>query len=96
MSTKTRAVSKIVKQWQSEEPGDKIIIFTQFTLCVKVLGRMLNAEKIRFLYYNGDMSIPERDEAVRNFEQEDTIKVMVSKSMSTYPGTQLTIRRSWD
>lgn len=78
MSTKTRAVREIVKQWQSEAPGDKIIIFTQFTLCAKVLGRMLKAEKIQFLYYNGDLGLGERDEAVRAFEREATIKVMVS------------------
>ena len=79
MSTKTRAVREIVRRWQSEAPDDKIIIFTQFTLCAKILGQMLKAEGIQFLYYNGQLDGAERRKAVKRFERNNEIKVMVSK-----------------
>ncbi|RYP09982.1 hypothetical protein DL765_008251 [Monosporascus sp. GIB2] len=78
-STKTKAVKELVIRWQSEAPNDKIIIFTQFTLCAKILGRMLSSEKIKFLYYNGDMTVTERAKAVKTFEQHKSIKVMASR-----------------
>lgn len=93
-STKTTAVLDIVRRWQRESPDDKIIIFTQFTLAAKILGRIFNAEKIPFLYYNGDLGIQERNNAVRAFEMNDTIKVMVSNSTENRPGSKLTTRRS--
>ncbi|RYO92657.1 hypothetical protein DL766_008782 [Monosporascus sp. MC13-8B] len=76
-STKTKAVKELVTRWQSEAPNDKIIIFTQFTLRAKILGRMLSSEKIKFLYYNGDMTVKERRKAVQAFEQLKLIKVMI-------------------
>ncbi|RYP34026.1 hypothetical protein DL767_004468 [Monosporascus sp. MG133] len=76
-STKMKAVKELVTRWQSEAPNDKIIIFTQFTLCAKILGRMLSSGKIKFLYYNGDMTIKERDKAVQAFERLKAIKVMI-------------------
>ncbi|RYP91934.1 hypothetical protein DL770_001908 [Monosporascus sp. CRB-9-2] len=76
-STKMNAVKELVTRWQSEAPNDEIIIFTQFTLCAKILGRMLSSEKIKFLYFNGDMTIKERDKAVQAFQQLKSIKVMI-------------------
>ncbi|RYP59595.1 hypothetical protein DL769_008460 [Monosporascus sp. CRB-8-3] len=76
-STKMNAAKELVTRWQSEAPNDKIIIFTQFTLCAKILGRMLGSEKIKFLYYNGDMTTKERDKAIQAFKQHKSIKVMI-------------------
>ncbi|RYP62643.1 hypothetical protein DL771_009636 [Monosporascus sp. 5C6A] len=76
-STKMKAVNELVTRWQSEAPNDKIIIFTQFTLCAKILGRMLSSENIKFLYYNGDMTMKERDKAVKEFERLKSNKVMI-------------------
>ncbi|RYP51211.1 hypothetical protein DL768_003417 [Monosporascus sp. mg162] len=72
-----KAVKDLVTRWQSEAPNDKIIIFTQFTLCARILGRMLSSETIKFLYYNGDMTIKERDKAVQAFWEHKPIKVMI-------------------
>lgn len=91
MSTKTKAVKDIVTRWQTETPRDKIIIFTQFTLCAKILGRMLNADGIPFLYYNGDLSIKERDRAVGAFRDTEAIKVMVSYIYRELPTQSRTV-----
>ena len=94
MSTKLRAVRKIVRRWQSEAPSDKIMIFTQFTLGVKRIGRMLELENIQVLYYTGGLGEGEREKAVKAFEQKKAIKVMVRKSIKIRPRISLTIRRS--
>lgn len=79
-STKTTTAINLIKEWQEKDPDDKIIVFVKWTLTAKVLGRMLRAEKIPFLYYfgttSGTSSKP-RGRALEAFEDEQRgIKVM--------------------
>ncbi|KAK7981537.1 Helicase-like transcription factor [Apiospora saccharicola] len=76
-SAKTTMVKSIVIDWQEEAPDDKIIIFTQFVQLGQILGRMLQAEGIQFLYYFGEMSKVQKDTAVKTFRTEKSAKVMI-------------------
>ena len=48
---KLDAVEGQIKSWNYEAPHDKIIIFVQWKLYATMIGRMLNKNKIGFLYY---------------------------------------------
>ncbi|KAI0817392.1 SNF2 family N-terminal domain-containing protein [Xylaria sp. FL0064] len=54
-STKTKAAIEIVVSWQEEAPDDRIVIFTEWIVTSKVLGRLLNKFDIIFVYYNRDI-----------------------------------------
>lgn len=77
-SAKTVAVKQAILEWQAEAPDDKIIVFMEFKMTGAILGRMLTAEGIRFLYFFGDMSEVAKQNAIRGFHDQKKIKVMVS------------------
>ncbi|KAI1358414.1 SNF2 family N-terminal domain-containing protein [Xylaria arbuscula] len=77
-STKTTAVKATILEWKSEAPDDKIIIFVEFKTTAAVLGRMLDAEGIPFLYFFGDMTSTEKDQAIRAFHEKEEITVMIA------------------
>ncbi|KAJ4417478.1 hypothetical protein N0V82_006142, partial [Gnomoniopsis sp. IMI 355080] len=76
-SSKTRAVLDIIDCWQDDGPDDKIIIFTQWVMMGKILGRCLQDKGIEFLYYFGDMSDLERNKSLETFEANKNIKVII-------------------
>ncbi|KAJ3579204.1 hypothetical protein NPX13_g1368 [Xylaria arbuscula] len=77
-STKTTAVKATILEWKSEAPDDKIIIFVEFKTTAAVLGRMLDAEGIPFLYFFGDMTSTEKHQAIRAFHEKEEITVMIA------------------
>jgi SNF2 family DNA or RNA helicase len=79
-SSKTTAVKDTILKWQSDAPDDKIIVFTEFKMTGGIIGRMLDAEGIPFLYFYGDMSQEAKQNALHAFEQRKEIKVLVSCS----------------
>lgn len=44
----------------------------------RILGRMLEQEKIQFLYFFGEMLRDEKDKAVKAFHDVKEVKVLVS------------------
>ncbi|KAI1356587.1 P-loop containing nucleoside triphosphate hydrolase protein [Xylaria sp. FL0043] len=76
-STKTKAAIEIVVSWQEEAPDDRIVIFTEWIVTSKVLGRLLNKFDITFVYYNGDMSVKQRHKNLSAFKDNPDIKVMI-------------------
>ncbi|KAI1259752.1 SNF2 family N-terminal domain-containing protein [Xylariaceae sp. FL1019] len=75
-SAKTTAVKDEVLKWQAEAPDDKIIIFTDFKATGAIIGRMLCAENIKFLYFYGDMSNAAKERAKKAFYDDKELKVM--------------------
>ncbi|KAK7928267.1 hypothetical protein PG985_005265 [Apiospora marii] len=76
-SAKTTKAISIVLEWQEEAPDDKIIIFTQFVQLGQILGRMLQAKGIHFLYFFGELSKKMKDAAIAKFNKAKGIKVMI-------------------
>ncbi|KAM4058895.1 type III restriction enzyme, res subunit [Hirsutella rhossiliensis] len=65
--------------FQSGEcPDDKIIVFVQFIMTGKVLGRMLEGAGISFLYYTGALSQQQKNKALGDFAQDPTKKILIS------------------
>ncbi|KAI1281111.1 P-loop containing nucleoside triphosphate hydrolase protein [Xylaria sp. FL0933] len=77
ISTKTKIAIEIVTGWQKEAPDDKIVIFTEWITTAKVLGRLLNRFHIKFVYYNGQISVKSRDKNLNDFKCNSDIKVIV-------------------
>ncbi|GAW25076.1 putative related to protein RIS1 [Rosellinia necatrix] len=75
-SAKTVAVKEAIIEWQLEAPDDKIIVFTEFKMTGAILGRMLRAEGIQFLYFFGDMSQVAKQNTIQKFHDTKDIKVM--------------------
>ncbi|EXF86451.1 SNF2 family domain-containing protein [Colletotrichum fioriniae PJ7] len=77
-SAKMTACKETILRWQAEAPDDKIIVFTQFVLVGKILGRMLEAEDIPFVYLTGKQTKDQRVRAVKGFQENEEIKVLVA------------------
>ncbi|KAH8900083.1 hypothetical protein GQ53DRAFT_595648, partial [Thozetella sp. PMI_491] len=77
---KTVAVKNRILAWQREAPDDKIIIFTQWVLLARIIGRILAEEHITFLYYFGNMSKDQRNAAVKAFHDNPEIKVLIAST----------------
>ncbi|KAK3990137.1 putative DNA repair protein RAD16 [Cladorrhinum sp. PSN332] len=90
-SSKTRATLELVKQWQTEAPGDKIIIFVQWTPMLAILGRMLFQNGFRFLYYWGAMCTKAKLDSIRAFKDIPDIKVMLISVQCGALGLNLTV-----
>lgn len=76
-SSKTRAILHTIDRWQDDAPDDKIIIFTQWVMMGKILGRSLQDKDINFVYNFGEMSVTERDRNLRTFENEKNVKIII-------------------
>ncbi|KAK1447269.1 SNF2 family domain-containing protein [Colletotrichum melonis] len=76
-SAKLTALKETVLRWQAEAPDDKIIIFSQFNVVMKLIGRLLEAEKIDFAYLSGKQNTEQRNRAVDEFQNGDKIKVLI-------------------
>ncbi|KAI1631190.1 P-loop containing nucleoside triphosphate hydrolase protein [Biscogniauxia mediterranea] len=77
-SSKVNKTMDLISEWQSEAPDDKVIVYNKWTVTAKILGRMLNAKNIPFLYYWGDMSCAARRDALEEFRTNQSIKVLLA------------------
>uniref|UniRef100_L2FFQ8 DNA repair protein rad5 n=1 Tax=Colletotrichum fructicola (strain Nara gc5) TaxID=1213859 RepID=L2FFQ8_COLFN len=90
-SAKTVALKETILRWQLEAPDDKIISFSQFNVCMKVVARMLEAEAIDFAYLSGSMTTEQRKKAVEESEKGTTVKVLIASLRAG--GTALNLTR---
>ncbi|KAI0593647.1 P-loop containing nucleoside triphosphate hydrolase protein [Biscogniauxia sp. FL1348] len=77
-SAKTTAAMEAVLNWQADAPDDKIIIFTDFKMTGAILGRMLQAQGIHFLYFYGDMVAKQKHNAIQAFHDQKEVKVLIA------------------
>ncbi|KAB5535381.1 SNF2 family N-terminal domain-containing protein [Coniochaeta sp. 2T2.1] len=89
-SAKTAKVKELILKWQKDFPNDKIIVFTQWVMVGRILGRVLQQEKIPFLYYFGDMTRSEKEDNVKAFHALDNVKVLIASLKCGGQGLNLT------
>ncbi|KAI1635065.1 P-loop containing nucleoside triphosphate hydrolase protein [Biscogniauxia mediterranea] len=77
-SAKTAAAMEAILQWQADAPDDKIIIFTDFKMTGAILGRMLQAQRVHFLYFYGDMTGKQKHNAIQAFHDREEVKVLIA------------------
>ncbi|PTB76972.1 P-loop containing nucleoside triphosphate hydrolase protein [Trichoderma longibrachiatum ATCC 18648] len=77
-STRLTATMAVVLTWLHDVPDDKILMFTQFKATAKVLGCMLRALEIGFVYYYGGLTLGQKRKALEAIKTNGDIKIMVS------------------
>lgn len=77
-SAKTIAIKETILRWQHEAPDDKIIIFTQWILMGRIIGRLLEDNGVPFLYYFGEMGEIEKTKNLNDFKARRGVKVLIS------------------
>ncbi|KAI5919814.1 P-loop containing nucleoside triphosphate hydrolase protein [Camillea tinctor] len=89
-SAKTKATMEAILNWQTNAPDDKIIIFHEFKMTGAIIGRMLQAQGILFLYYNGDMTKKQKNNAIQTFKDQKEVKILIMTLKSGSVGMNLT------
>lgn len=69
-SAKTTALRDQLLEWRENHPGDKVVLFSQFTKMLDIVEKVLDEEGWGCVRYQGDMTMVEREEALRRFRVE--------------------------
>ncbi|TVY51440.1 Helicase-like transcription factor CHR28 [Lachnellula cervina] len=77
-SAKTAALKATLLKGFEEAPMDKVVIYVQFRLLARIVGRMCASEGWGFLYLSGDCSLEHRTKATKMFRDDPDIKILVS------------------
>ncbi|KAH8594411.1 SNF2 family N-terminal domain-containing protein [Bisporella sp. PMI_857] len=77
-SAKTTALKAILLKGFKEAPADKVVIYTQFRILARILGRLCASENWGFLYLTGDSSLEHRGHAVRRFQKDPSVKILIA------------------
>lgn len=72
---KVESLLNTVDEMLSEDPSQKIIVFTEFVATQQYLLRVLKDKGYTVCYLNGSMSIEERSDALRDFRDRASIFV---------------------
>lgn len=89
-STKMNHMMEHLEKWAKQSPGDKTIIISQWTECLKLVSDFLAEKKIPHVKYQGSMSRSQRDQAVRVFMVGNTAQVMLMSLKCGGVGLNLT------
>ncbi|EEB07489.1 ATP-dependent DNA helicase [Schizosaccharomyces japonicus yFS275] len=89
-SSKIQSAIELVRRIRTEQPGEKILIFSQFTQFLELLSVPLQREGIRFVVYDGSMSASQRDEAIHRFQHKESVQVMLVSLKAGSTGLNLT------
>ncbi|KAG2151182.1 SNF2 family N-terminal domain-containing protein [Suillus bovinus] len=89
-STKMNHMIEHLEKWAKQYPGDKTIIISQWTECLKLVSDFLVEKKVPHVKYQGSMSRSQRDQAVRVFMTGNTAQVMLMSLKCGGVGLNLT------
>lgn len=81
---KMEATLDLIVDIVSESPSNKIVLFSTFKPTVFILQSALRDEGIDAVVYHGDMTPKQKDKAVVDFGQTDSIKVFLSTDAGGY------------
>ncbi|KAJ8061259.1 hypothetical protein OCU04_010327 [Sclerotinia nivalis] len=74
---KVEAIKQKLRSWRQEAPSDKIVIFIQWKLMMRLIGIMLEEENYNFLYYTGEMKGEDRAHTLREFERNPKFTILI-------------------
>lgn len=77
-STKMQEALNLIEKILVDYPGEKIILFSQFTTFFDLLKFMFNKAGIPTLRYDGTMSLEKKDLTVQQFYQNPKYKIMLT------------------
>lgn len=71
--SKAAALDKLLRSSVLADREEKVIVFTHFRATLDLLAERLRGMGIDPVLYHGQMSTPDKDEAIRRFEQEGRV-----------------------
>ncbi|KAI9705595.1 MAG: hypothetical protein M1836_006351 [Candelina mexicana] len=90
-SAKTMGIKAQVLNWFSENPNEKIIIFTQFQTMIKLMARICGSEKWGYRQYHGKMDHKAREKALEKFGSDKHTKILLASLKCGGVGLNLTM-----
>jgi SNF2 family DNA or RNA helicase len=76
-STKISKISAIVSHISLKTPSDKIIIFSQFTSFLDLLGQKLSADRVSFRQFDGRLDAQQRQQVLNDFKDSPYTNVLL-------------------
>ncbi|KAI0230056.1 hypothetical protein L0F63_002422, partial [Massospora cicadina] len=76
-SSKLDKLIELLRRFREKAPGDKVIVYTQFTSLFKILGPLLIDNGFRPLIYDGTLSIGERADTLTKFSQNPKANILL-------------------
>jgi SWI/SNF-related matrix-associated actin-dependent regulator 1 of chromatin subfamily A len=86
-SGKVDSMVKLVKTYK--ENGDRVLIFSQFTLVLDILESVLNSSFIHFTRIDGSTKIDERQSLIDTFRDDETITAFLLTTKAGGTGINL-------
>ncbi|KAK6465877.1 SNF2 family N-terminal domain-containing protein, partial [Scheffersomyces coipomensis] len=77
-SAKIEKCIELVKEVFTKYPGEKIIIFSQFTTLFDIMDKVLVKEGIQYLRYDGGMSVDSKNSTIKQFYQSNVQVLLLS------------------
>ncbi|KPI36069.1 DNA repair protein RAD5 [Cyphellophora attinorum] len=90
-STKTMAAVKQIKEWQAENPDNKILLFSQFRGVLRVFSKICDEEGWGHAQFHGEMTFDARNKAISRFEEDPDCKILLAAMMAGGVGLNLTM-----
>ncbi|MCJ1390904.1 hypothetical protein MMC18_003765 [Xylographa bjoerkii] len=88
-SAKTAALVAQIEEWQKQEPESKIIVFTQFMMMIKIIGRICSQRG--WQQYHGKMSQDARSKSIREFRDVEDKRILIASLKCGGVGLNLTM-----
>ncbi|KAI1264261.1 SNF2 family N-terminal domain-containing protein [Xylariaceae sp. FL1019] len=89
-STKIILAAELIRTWLIKAPEDKIVVFVEWNLTACVLGRVLDLEGVKYVYYWGDMSLNAKTKSLEDFRDHPEAKIMVTSKNAGSVGLNIT------
>jgi SNF2 family DNA or RNA helicase len=90
-SAKTLGIKAQILNWISENPNVKVIIFTQFIDMIRILSKVCQAERWVHTTYHGGRSQEARKQAIKHFQLNPEIRVLLASLKAGGIGLNLTM-----
>ncbi|CAK9003895.1 Switch 2 (Protein CHROMATIN REMODELING 9) (AtCHR9), partial [Durusdinium trenchii] len=92
LSGKLRVLGKKLQSWTSRrQRSNKVLIFSQSTRMLDILGSFCQAQAVRHARYDGEMSRTRREEALQRFNDKPEIQVLLISTRAGGLGLNLTV-----
>ncbi|RKF57560.1 ATP-dependent helicase fft2 [Erysiphe neolycopersici] len=86
-SGKVEAMIKLVKKYK--ENGDRVLLFSQFSLVLDIIEAVLNTSRIHFTRIDGSTKIDERQSLIDDFRDDESITVFLLTTKAGGTGINL-------
>ncbi|GJE98728.1 DEAD/DEAH box helicase [Phanerochaete sordida] len=89
-SAKIRKILDLLDEIDERDDEEKTIIFSQFTSMLDLIEPFLKAQGIKYVRYDGSMSKPDREEALRRIKTSASTRVILISFKAGSTGLNLT------